>query len=247
VRRLSPTLESIVLLAALSFVLAWAFRSLGYDWNWSAVWEYREKLASGWLMTVQLAIFSLFVSTALGLLLALMQSSRLPFVATGSKLYVELIRGTPLLVQILVFFYVLAEAVGLRDRYVVGVLTLSSFSGAYMSEIFRAGFASVGKTQIDTALSLGLTRWQVFRYVRFPLALRLILPPMGGQFASLVKDSSLLSIIAIGEFTLAAQEVNSFTFSTLETYLPLALGYLVLTLPFSLLSRRLEQRLRYET
>ncbi len=246
-RRLSTTQEAIVLTGLLVLMLTLAFRSLGYDWNWEAVWDYRAKLWDGWLMTLGLAALALLVSTLLGLILAVLQDLPWPFCATAAKIYVELIRGTPLLVQILIFFYVIAEAVGLRDRYLVGVLTLSSFSGAYMSEIFRAGFASVGKSQIDTAISLGLTRWQIFRYVRFPLALRLILPPMGGQFASLVKDSSLLSIIAISEFTLAAQEVNSFTFSTLETYLPLAAGYLLLTLPFSLLSRRLERQLRYET
>jgi len=124
---------------------------------------------------------------------------------------------------------------------------LSLFSGAYMAEIFRGGLAAIPKTQRDAARAIGLTPWQSLRLVILPQAVRLVLPAVAGQFVSLVKDSSLLSVIAISEFTLAAQEVNSFTYSTLECYLPLALGYLVLTLPLSALSRRLERRFKYET
>jgi polar amino acid transport system permease protein len=164
-----------------------------------------------------------------------------------ATLYVELIRGTPLLVQILIFFYVVADAFHVSSRYLVGVLTLSIFSGAYISEIFRAGIESVAKSQLEAARSVGFTQAQTYRYVIFPQALRQALPPLAGQFASLIKDSSLLSIIAINEFTLNAQEVNSYTFSTLESYLPLALGYLALTVPISLWTRWLEARNRYET
>jgi len=164
-----------------------------------------------------------------------------------SKIYVEVVRGTPLLVQILIFFYVVADAFGVKDRYLVGVLTLSFFSGAYLSEIIRAGIESVGKSQIESAKAIGLTRSQTFRFVIFPQALRQTLPPLAGQFVSLIKDSSLLSIISISELTLNAQEVNSYTFSTLESYLPLAAGYLILTLPISLWTRYLERKHAYET
>jgi polar amino acid transport system permease protein len=92
-----------------------------------------------------------------------------------------------------------------------------------------------------------LTRAQTYRYVIFPQVLRQLIPPLTGQFASIIKDSSLLSIIAVSEFTLNAQEVNAFTYSTLESYLPLAVGYLLLTLPISLVSRVLERRFHYAT
>ena len=164
-----------------------------------------------------------------------------------SKIYVELIRGTPLLVQILIFFYVVAEAFGVSNRYFVGVLTLSVFSGAYISEIFRAGIESIGKSQLEAARAVGFTPVQTYRYVIFPQALRQTLPPLAGQFASLIKDSSLLSIIAVKELTLNAQEVSAYTYSTMESYLPLAVGYLLLTLPISLWTRWLENRTRYET
>ena len=97
------------------------------------------------------------------------------------------------------------------------------------------------------ARAIGLSPLQTYRFVILPQVVRRILPPLAGQFASLVKDSSLLSIIAVSEFTLNAQEVNAFTFSTLESYLPLAVGYLLLTLPISLISRALERRFHFAT
>lgn len=233
------------LLVALIFTFA--FHRLQYGWNWGAVLAYRQKFLQGWLVTLAISIASLACSLLLGLAAALgRRGSFLPFRALAT-LYVELIRGTPLLVQILVFFYVVADAFGVENRYVVGVLTLSIFSGAYISEIIRAGIESVGESQLESARAIGLTRAQIYRYVVFPQVTRLVLPPLTGQFASLIKDSSLLSIIAVSEFTLNAQEINAFTYSTLESYLPLALGYLVLTLPISLVSRGLEQRFRYAT
>lgn len=161
-------------------------------------------------------------------------------------MYVELVRGTPLLVQLLVGFYVVANAVGIENRYVVGALVLSLFSGAYMAEIFRAGLAAIPAGQRDSARAIGLTPWQSLRLVILPQALRLVLPPVAGQLVSLVKDSSLLSVIAVAEFTQAAQQVNSLTYSTLECYLPLAVGYLLLTLPLSALARFLERRFAWE-
>jgi polar amino acid transport system permease protein len=134
-----------------------------------------------------------------------------------------------------------------ENRYVAGVLILSFFSGAYISEVIRAGLQSVAESQLESARAIGLTRAQAYRYVILPQALRLTLPPLVGQFVSLIKDSSLLSIIAVNEFTQAARDVNAVTYSTLECYLPLAAGYLVLTLPLSLWLRSLEKRLRFET
>jgi polar amino acid transport system permease protein len=134
----------------------------------------------------------------------------------------------------------------LENRYLVGVIVLALFSGAYMAEIFRGGLDAIPKTQLDSARAIGLTPSQSLRLVVLPQAVRIVLPSVAGQLVSLIKDSSLLSVIAISEFTLAAQEVNSFTYSTLESYLPLAAGYLLLTLPLAAMSRWLERRFRYE-
>jgi polar amino acid transport system permease protein len=172
--------------------------------------------------------------------------SGITLVEATARVYVEVIRGTPLLVQLLIGFYVVASAVGLENRYLVGTLVLALFSGAYMAEIFRSGLDAIPRAQLDSARAIGLSPWQTLRLVVLPQAVRIVLPSVAGQLVSLIKDSSLLSVIAISEFTLNAQEVNSFTYSTLESYLPLAAGYLALTLPLSALSRWLERRFAYE-
>jgi polar amino acid transport system permease protein len=234
-------------LLAISLVFVFSFQHLAYHLQWSSIYDYRAMLFKGWLTTLWISAAALALSTVVGLFFALAQRSHFLVLRYFSKIYIEVVRGTPLLVQVLVFFYVVAYAFRITDRYWVGVLTLSFFSGAYISEIIRAGIESVGKSQIESARAIGLTRAQTYRYVIFPQAFRQTLPPLAGQFVSLIKDSSLLSIIAITEFTWSAQTVNARTFSTLESYIPLAVGYLILTLPISLWTRHLERRHKYET
>jgi polar amino acid transport system permease protein len=124
---------------------------------------------------------------------------------------------------------------------------LSLFSGAYIAEMIRSGIESVGRSQWDSARAIGLTPAQTYRFVVFPQVLRQILPPLAGQFSSLIKDSSLLYIIGIAELTFAANQVNSATYSTFESFVPLGVCYLLLTLPVSLWAKRLENKTRYET
>ncbi len=233
----------VALLTAALF--SFAFNQLHYGWNWSAIWAYRQKFVQGWLMTVAISAAALLVSVIIGVVTALARRTRLLPLRYAAVLYIEVIRGTPLLVQILILFYVVANAVGVENRYVVGVLALSLFAGAYLAEMVRAGIESIRDSQLESARAIGLTRGQTYRYVIFPQVVRQLIPPLTGQFASIIKDSSLLSIIALNEFTLNAQEVNAFTYSTLESYLPLAAGYLLLTLPISLFSRILERKFHY--
>jgi polar amino acid transport system permease protein len=240
-------LAHLIVVALVIAAVVVAFSRVNYAWNWSAVWDYRQKFAQGWLVTVAMSLAALVMSTIIGCVAAIMLRSRNPLVEATARTYVELIRGTPLLVQLLIGFYVVATAIGLQNRYVAGALLLSLFSGAYMAEIMRGGLDAIPRGQIDSARAIGLTPWQSLRLVVLPQAVRIVLPSVTGQLVSLVKDSSLLSVIAISEFTLAAQEVNSFTYSTLESYVPLAAGYLLLTLPLSALARWLEYRFRYET
>ena len=226
-------------------VLGWASGlSVGGS---GAVWNYHEVFLKGWLLTIVISVIALCSSTLIGLIVALARRSLLLPLRYLAILYIEVIRGTPLLAQILFLFYVVANGIGLENRLLAGILILSLFSGAYLAEIIRSGIESVPSSQLESARAIGLTPGQTYRFVIAPQALRQILPSLAGQFASLIKDSSLLSIIGIGEFTLTAQQVNSATYRTLESYLPLAIGYLILTLPISLLSKGMEQRLRYET
>ncbi len=214
--------------------------------EWDRFFAYKSLFFQGFVTTLILSICSLILSTFIGLFFGLASVSRILPLRMLSRIYVELIRGTPLLVQILIFFYVIGYAFGISDRFVSGVLIMGTFSGAYIAEIVRGGIKSIGKSQLDSAMALGFTSIQTYRYIIIPQMAKSILPPMAGQFASIIKDSSLLSIISIRELTLAATEINTNTFGTLEGYIPMALGYLLLTLPISLWSRRLERRFHYE-
>src|SRR5436190_7554415 len=240
-------ISSLIAGALVAAILYFSFHQITYQWNWQAISKYRANLLSGWITTFFISLASLLLSTAIGILFALIRRSRILPLRYFGNIYVELVRGTPLLVQILIFFYVVADAFHVSNRYLAGVIILSFFSGAYISEIVRAGIESIGQSQLESARAIGLTTAQTYRYVIFPQALRISLPPLVGQFVSLIKDSSLLSIIAVNEFTQAARDVNSVTYSTLESYIPLAVGYLALTLPISLRMRVLEKKLRFET
>ena len=232
---------------ALSLLFFFCFRQLAYQWRWQLVGSYWQVFLQGWLCTIGLSAAALVLSTLIGLLLALARRSRLLALRYFGQIYVEVVRGTPLLVQIMILCYVVANAFGLENRAVLGVLILSGFSGAYIAEIIRAGIESVARSQLESAQAIGFTRPQIYRYVIFPQALRQTLPPLAGQFASLIKDSSLLYVIGTPEFTNKVLSVNATTFTNYECYLPLALGYLVLTLPISLWTRRLERRHQFDT
>jgi polar amino acid transport system permease protein len=215
--------------------------------GWEAVAGYWRLFWMGWLGTLGLASAALITSTLFGLLLAF--GRRAPWLPVRAlcTVHVEVIRGTPLLTQILILYYGVFHLAGLENRTLASLLILSNFAGAYLSEIIRGGIESVGASQLESARAIGLTSAQTYRFVIFPQALRQVLPPLAGQFASLIKDSSLLSIIGVEELTQNAQQVASFSFSTLESYVPLAFGYLVLTLPISLWSRWLEKRAHFQT
>jgi polar amino acid transport system permease protein len=231
----------------LSLVAWYAFASLRYNWNWDAVSEYAGLFWRGWFTTIGVSAMALVLSTLVGVTVALLRRSGFFVLRALSRIYVEGIRGTPLLVQISFAFYVVASAIRLENRLVVGVSTLAICYGAFISEIVRGGIESIGASQLDSARAIGLTRVQTYRYVIFPQAIRVILPGLAGMFAALIKDSSLLSVISIGEFTWSAQQVGGLTYSLFETYIPLAIGYLVLTVPITLWTQWLERRTKFET
>jgi polar amino acid transport system permease protein len=235
---------AFLLLALLCF---FSFSQLRYNWNWGTVGGYSNFFWRGWWNTLKISSLALVLSTFIGLVAALARRSGFLALRALSRLYVELVRGTPLLVQISFAFYVIADAFHFQDRFTVGLFTLSLFSGAFISEIIRGGIESVGGSQLESARAIGLTRFQTYQYVIFPQAIRLILPALAGMFANLIKDSSLLSVISIEEFTWNAQQVSALTYSNFECYIPLAIGYLVLTLPITLWTQWLEKRTRYET
>lgn len=220
------------------------FSNVSYDFAWDSVFEYRQKFIDGFFMTILISIFALILSLIIGLFFAYAQNSKLIFLRFFARFYVEIIRGTPLLVQILIFFYVFANNLGFNNRYIVGIFILAIFAGAYVCEIIRAAIESIEVEQYETSISLGMTNYEMYRYIIFPQAFKRMLPALTGQFATIIKDSSLLSIISISEFTMNAQEVNAYTYSTLESYIPLAIGYLLLTYPISFYTNRLEKSIK---
>jgi polar amino acid transport system permease protein len=243
-------------IAALNWILAFllaswlcyfSFSQLRYNWNWETVGGYSNFFWRGWFNTLKISLIALVLSTLIGFAAALARRSGFHILRALSRIYVELIRGTPLLVQISFAFYVVADAFHIQNRFAVGIVTLSLFSAAYISEIIRGGIESVGASQLESAKAIGFTRWQTYQYVIFPQAIRVILPALTGMFANLIKDSSLLSIISIEDFTWNAQQVAALTYSNFECYIPLAIGYLALTLPVTFGTYWLENRMKYET
>lgn len=198
------------------------------------------------MTTLLISAGALVLSILIGALLTAGQLSPHFVPRWLSRAFVEIIRGTPLLTQILIGYYLIADTIGWDSRFGVGLVILSCFSAAYLAEIFRGGIQSIPQSQWLSAKAIGFSEVQTYRYVIIPQAIRRVLPASAGQFANLIKDSSLLFVISVHEFTMQARETNANTYATFESYLPLILGYFILTFPISLLSRSLEKRFAYE-
>lgn len=199
-------------------------------------------LLVGLWVTLKISALSLVFALILGLVAGLGRVASNPAASNLAATYVELIRGTPLLVQIFIFYFFIGTVLELSP-FTAGVAALSVFTGAYVAEIIRAGIEAVPRGQMEAARSLGMSYPKAMRFVILPQALRKTLPPLAGQFINLVKDSSLVSIIAITDLSKAGREVVSSTFSPFEVWFSVALMYLALTGSLSLLVRRLERRL----
>jgi His/Glu/Gln/Arg/opine family amino acid ABC transporter permease subunit len=218
-----------------------------YTWNWQGIWRRRWQIFGGWLRTIWISLAALVLCCGVGI--GLVAGSRSGFrpLRFFCRAYTEIVRGSPLLVVLLVGYYVIAQAFHANDRVLIGIILLALFAGAYLGEILRGGIESVGKTQFDSARAVGFSRVQAFRYVILPQAIRRVLPAVAGLFIILVKDSSLLSQIAIEEFTKRSESARSATYTGLEAYLPLAVGYLLITIPLAYFAARLERRFAYES
>ncbi|NLM78542.1 MAG: amino acid ABC transporter permease [Ruminococcaceae bacterium] len=242
---LKKAISILLVTALLASLFFYAVVKLDHHWQWQVLSEYSYKFSFGFMVTLLISFFSLLGSLLLGLFAALGRRSKVLFFRYLASVYVEVIRSTPLLVQILLFFYIIGTAYRLTNRYAMGVLILSLFAGAYVAEIIRGGLESIPSAQLETARSLCFTKVQTYRYIVIPQLSRIVLPPLTGQFASLVKDSSLLSFIAVNEFTKMVMEADALNFATFENYMLLAVGYMLITLPISWLTKRLERKMYY--
>jgi polar amino acid transport system permease protein len=199
-------------------------------------------LLNGLWVTIYISFTSGILGLILGLVTGLCRVSKNYTVRGLAILYVELVRGTPLLVQIFIFYFFIGTVLNL-DRTVAGIGALGIFAGAYIAEIVRAGIQSIPRGQMEAARSLGMTIPQAMRHIILPQAFKRTLPPMAGQFISLVKDSSLVSVIAITDLTKSGREVITSSFATFEVWLTIAALYLVVTALMSQLVFWMERRL----
>lgn len=202
-------------------------------------------LTLGLWLTLKISAGSLVFALLLGVIAGLGRVAHNPAARALAATYVEIVRGTPLLVQIFIFYFFVGTVLNL-SAFAAGVAALAVFTGAYVAEIVRAGIEAVPRGQMEAARSLGLSYSQAMRYVILPQALKKSLPPLAGQFINLIKDSSLVSIMALTDLTKAGREVVSSTFSPFEVWFTVAAMYLLLTGALSLWVRRLEKRLAHD-
>lgn len=207
-------------------------------------------LVSLWV-TLKVSLFAILIGITLGILTGLARISENPLFKWFAIVYIELIRGTPLMVQIFLWYFVVGNLLNALLAQIgssgipplwFGVIALATFTGAYTAEIVRAGIQSVHRGQMEAARSLGLSYGESMRKVILPQALRRIMPPLAGQFISLIKDSSLLGVIAIREVTKATREIVSSSLMPYEMWITCALLYLVLTFALSVCVQYLERK-----
>ncbi len=212
--------------------------TIGYISEWRM-----GPLLTGLWTTLWLSAISSVFGLIIGLIAGLMKISKNYTVSTLAAIYVEVIRGTPLLVQIFIAYFFIGTVFNL-DRNVAGIGALALFAGAYVAEIIRAGIQSIPKGQMEAARSLGMSLPQAMMDIILPQAFKRILPPLSGQFISLIKDSSLVSVIAITDLTKSGREIITSTFATFEIWLVVAAMYLIVTSILSQFVFYLERRLK---
>jgi polar amino acid transport system permease protein len=198
-------------------------------------------LLRGLLLTLKISFISIVLGIIIGLVTGLARISSNPALKWLAIIYIEIIRGTPLLVQIYIFYFFIGQVFKLSS-FMAGILALSFFAGAYIAEIIRAGIQSIHRGQMEAARSLGMSYYLSMRYIVLPQAFKRILPPLAGQFISLIKDSSLVGVIALVELTRAGREIGTSTFNYFEVFFTVAALYLILTFSLSMVVQYLERR-----
>lgn len=248
------SLLSLLLLSGAGWFLLRSFQTLDYDWDFSFlkdyIWEPEQQvpgmLLQGLWITLKVSFFSIIWGTILGVLVGAFMIGREPVLRWFSLIFVDIFRNTPVLVQLYVMYFIVGTAIEM-DPETAGILTLSLFCAAYVAEIFRGAVLEFEKGQIDAAKAMGLSPVQIAWHVGAPQVLRRMLPPLVGQFVSLVKDSSLVSVISVADLTKSALNIVSVSFKSFETWFVVAILYCIVNTALSSYGRYLERRLRVET
>ena len=199
-------------------------------------------------VTVGVTLIAMVTGVVLGLVLALMKMSRIKVLTALASLYIEIIRGTPLIVQALIMAYGLPQllqssGISFRWPYLIipAVIVCGLNSAAYVAEVIRSGIQAVDKGQMEAARSIGMTKGQAMKLIVIPQALKIVLPAFGNEFVSLIKETSVLSYVGVVEILRKGALWNAATFNTFEAYIGVALVYMLLTIPTSKLVKRLEK------
>jgi polar amino acid transport system permease protein len=250
------SIQFILLIAVVVWLMSMSTARLGYYWQWYRIPRYifriedgqlvAGKLIEGLMFTFRISGISLLVAFAIGMTTALLRLSSSFMGRTLARGYMELIRNTPLVVQIYLVYFVIGPILGL-GRFSSAVMALGLFEGAYMSEIFRAGIVSLHKGQWEAAHSLGLSTVDTYRDVILPQAMRRILPPLTSEVISLFKNSALVSIVSLSDLSLQARIIAADTFLTFEVWFTTAAIYLVFTVALSTVVYNMEKRFKILT
>ncbi|SFE26035.1 amino acid ABC transporter permease [Alteribacillus iranensis] len=201
----------------------------------------------GFLYTLLITIVGVLIGFVLGALFGLMRISKNKVIYGIATVYIEIVRGTPLLVQIFFIYYGLSDLTGINlDKLTASILAIAANAGAYIAEIVRGAIQSVEKGQMEAGRSLGLSSRQTMRYIIWPQALRRMIPPLGNQFIISLKDTSLFSAIAVTDIMYQGRQYASSTFAYFESYLMVGVFYLIITIPSMLILRQYERRFERE-
>ena len=211
--------------------------------DFSVVFKVLPLLLEGAAVTVEITALSVGFGFIIGMLVGVARLAKMRPLKWLAMIYIDFIRGTPLLVQIFLIYFALPMITGTRiDPFFAAITACSINSGAYIAEIFRAGIQSIDKGQIEAGRSLGLNWFQTMRYVFMPQALKRVIPPLGNEFIAMLKDSSLVSVIGFEELTRRGQLIIAKTYSSFEIWMAVAILYLIMTLTISRLVAYLERR-----
>ena len=226
---------------------------MGYNWQWYRLPKYFWKVIDGELIwgplmdglfvTLEIGLYGIIITLLIGLTTAMLRMSQSWIGNLVAQVYLEVIRNTPLLVQMYVFYFVFAPILEI-PRFWVGVLCISFFEGTFASEIIRAGILSVQRGQWEASTSIGLSRWNTYRYIVLPQAVPLMLPPLTGVLINLIKHSAIVSVIAVFDLTTQGLDIIADTFMSFEIWLTVAAMYLGITIVLSLMVSILEWRVR---
>ncbi len=215
-----------------------------YQWNWQIISTYRGVFAAGVATTLALTVLVMLLGTILGLVLALASRSKEPLVRVAVRLYVELFRALPILVVLIWFFYVLPQLTGITlSPFVTGLVVLSLHLAAFVSETVRSAIETIPAHQYESGLVLRLSPWQTMRHIILPQALQAMLPNLLGLYIAELKNSSLVSVIAVNELLHQANTLIAATYRPLEIYTVVAGLYLVMTVPLILIEDRISRSL----